>query len=145
MNTTENGRTQPPIGLLLRKLDNLLNERFEHTLGARGVTRRQWQLLHTLAKQPASLEALNTAVAPFLNQYSEETARQHLDPLVELGWITSAGDVYKLTSSGRTLFDRLAEEVQTTRDLIIRGLAVGEYDRTITTLHTMISNLEDNA
>ncbi len=52
MNTTDR-RDQPPIGLLLRKLDNLVNERFERTLGTRGITRRQWQLLHTLAERPA--------------------------------------------------------------------------------------------
>ncbi len=145
MNTTDSGRDQPPIGLLLRKLDNLVNARFERTLGTRGITRRQWQLLHTLAERPATLDALNTAVAPFLDQAADETAKQHLDPLAKLGLITSTDDEYELTDSGRTLFDSLAEDVQTTRHLTIRGLADGEYDRTIANLQAMIANLEDNA
>ncbi|PJJ55704.1 MarR family winged helix-turn-helix transcriptional regulator [Compostimonas suwonensis] len=144
MNTTDR-RDQPPIGLLLRKLDNLVNERFERTLGTRDITRRQWQLLHTLAERPTTLDALNTAVAPFLDQAAGETAKQHLDPLAKLGLVTSTSDVYELTGAGRTLFDSLAEDVQTTRDLTVRGLADGEYDRTIANLQAMIANLEDNA
>ena len=46
-----------PIGLLLRKLDNLINERFEQTLGRHDVTRRQWQLLNTLARGDCVLAA----------------------------------------------------------------------------------------
>lgn len=145
MSTTDSGRAQPPIGLLLRKLDNLINERFERTLGARGITRRQWQLLHTLAERPATLDALNAAIAPFLDQAAGETARQHLDPLVKLGLVTSSGDVCEFTGSGRTFFDRLAEEVQATRELTVRGLSDGEYERTIATLQAMIVNLEDDA
>lgn len=45
--TATTGFHETPIGFLLRKLDRLINERFERTLGARGITRRQWQLLHT--------------------------------------------------------------------------------------------------
>lgn len=145
MNTTDRGRARPPIGLLLRKLDDLINERFERTLGARGITRRQWQLLHTLAERPATLDALNAAIAPFLDQAAGETARQHLDPLAELGLVTASGDVYDFTGPGRTLFDRLAEEVQATRKLTVRGLPDGEYDRTIANLQRMIVNLEDDA
>ncbi len=92
-----------------------------------------------------SLDALNAAVAPFLDQAAGETAKQHLDPLAKRGLVTSTSDVYELTGAGRTLFDRLADDVQTTRDLTVRGLADGEYDRTIATLQAMIANLEDNA
>jgi len=143
MNTTDR-RDQPPIGLLLRKLDNLLNERFERTLGTRSVTRRQWQLLRILADNPAHLDALNAAVAPFLDLATGESAQQHLDPLVKLSLVTSMDDVYELTSPGGTLFDSLAEDVQTTRSLTVRGLADGEYDRTIANLQAMIANLEDD-
>lgn len=144
MSTTAH-RDQPPIGLLLRKLDHLINERFESTLGTREITRRQWQLLRTLAERPATLDALNLAVAPFLDQAAGETAEPHLEPLARRGLVTSNGNEYDLTASGRTLFDSLADDVQTTRDLTIRGLADGEYDRTIANLQAMIANLEDSA
>lgn len=142
MNKTDERRNQPPIGLLLRKLDGLINERFEQTLGERGITRRQWQLLNTLAEGPATLDELNTSVAPFLERSTGETARQHLDPLVNQDFVTADDDVYQLTDSGRTLIGSLAEEVQVTRELTVQGLGDGEYDRTIATLQTMIANLE---
>jgi DNA-binding MarR family transcriptional regulator len=148
MITTTKGaarRPQPPIGFLLRKLDRLINERFERTLGARGVTRRQWQLLATLAEEAASLDALTEAVAPFLELASGETARQHLDALARRGLVSAEGDVYSLTEPGRGLLASLASEVQTTRGLTVAGLTEGDYERTIIALETMIGNLEQSA
>ncbi|GAB2917674.1 hypothetical protein GCM10027280_00860 [Micromonospora polyrhachis] len=149
----------PPIGLLLRKLDRLIDERFERTLGIRGITRRQWQLLHTLAgdrdllagnvvplaEDGASLDALASAVAPFLDQRAEETVKQHLEPLAENGLIRADDDVYTLTEPGHAFYERLVIEVQATRDLTVAGLADGEYERTVTTLQFMIGNLEAGA
>src|SRR4051812_33335026 len=94
---------RPPIGFLLRTLDGLIDQRFERTLGAHGVTRRQWQLLRTLDDGAAPLDALNAAVAPFLDVDSGETAARHLGPLVERGAVTSADDVYELTDAGAAL------------------------------------------
>jgi len=122
---------RPPIGLLLRRLDRLINQRFETTLGTRGVTRRQWQLLNVLAKRPAGLGEMNAAVAPFLDQAAGES-----------GAVTVNDDTYELSDSGRELFDSLSEQVRATRELTVRGLADWEYDRTISTLQTMIGNLE---
>jgi DNA-binding MarR family transcriptional regulator len=136
---------QHPIGLLLRTLDGLINERFERTLGTRGVSRRQWQLLHTLAERPAMLDVLNAAVAPFLDHTAGETVKQHLDPLAEKGLVTATRDVYELTDSGRRLFDSLIEDVQAIRDLTVRGLTDYDYDRTISSLQTMVDNLVEQA
>ncbi|MDN6479126.1 hypothetical protein [Corynebacterium variabile] len=133
---------RPPIGLLLRRLDRLINQRFETTLGTRGVTRRQWQLLNVLAKRPAGLGEMNAAVAPFLDQAAGETVERHLAPLVESGAVTVNDDTYELSDSGRELFASLSEQVRATRELTVRGLADWEYDRTISTLQTMIGNLE---
>lgn len=61
MVTTDGRRARPPrppIGLLARKLDSLINERFEGTL-----------------RGPATIDALTTAIAPFLDQTVGETAR----------------------------------------------------------------------
>lgn len=140
MTTTNN----PPIGLLLRTLDRAIDERFERTLGARDITRRQWQLLSTLAAHAASVEELDTAVAPFLDQEAGETTRQHLEPLAGRGAVVAHGDVYELSAQGRTLFEHLSADVQVTRSLVVRGLAEGEYERTVATLRTMIDNLESS-
>ncbi len=136
---------RPPIGFLLRKLDDLINERFERTLGTRGITRRQWQLLRTLAEDAAVLDALTEAVFPFLDRASAETARQHLDPLAHDGLVRADGDVYSLTDTGRALVESLTGEVQAIRELTVAGLAEGEYERMIVTLQAMIGNLETTA
>ncbi len=145
MTTTSDPRTQPPrppIGFLLRTLDSLINERFERTLGTRGITRRQWQLLRTLAERPAAVDALDAAVAPFLDRTQGETVVRHLEPLESKGLVTATTGRYGLTDRGRALLDILAGEVQVTRDLTVRGLTDGEYDRTIANLQTMVDNLE---
>lgn len=134
--------TQPPIGYLLRKLDRIINERFERTLGTRDVTRRQWQLLRMIADRPATLDELSAAVAPFLDQAAGETAKQHLDLLTARGVVVAVGDAYDISNSGWTLFHSLNEQVQVTRELTVRGLVDGEYDRAIATLQTMVQNLE---
>jgi hypothetical protein len=79
MNTTTGDR---PIGLVLRTLDRLIDERFDRTLTGRGVTRRQWQLLNTLAGGPATLDTLTAAVAAFLDRSAGETA----DPTSTRWW-----------------------------------------------------------
>ncbi|WP_098408881.1 MarR family transcriptional regulator [Paramicrobacterium agarici] len=138
--TTFDRPARPPIGLLLRTLDRLLDERFERTLGIRDISRRQWQLLNTLARRPATSNALTEAVAPFLD--TSESAEQHLDPLKQRGLVAVNDDVYELTDAGRRTFDDLAREVQVTRELTVRGLPEGEYERTIATLQRMVENLE---
>jgi len=142
MTTTDASSGRRPIGFLLRQLDRLLDERFERTLGARRITRRQWQLLNTLAERPAALDDLSATVAPFLDQAAGETAAPHLEPLVARRLVTRAGERYELTDAGRALFGELREEVRATRALTTRGLADGEYQRTVASLETMIANLE---
>jgi DNA-binding MarR family transcriptional regulator len=131
MNTTDR-----PIGLLLRTLDRLIEDRFDRALGDRNVTRRQWQLLHTLAAGDRTLDELTAAVQPFLA--TGETVHRHLEPLVEAGAVRGA---YALTDSGRALHDDLVRAVGEIRDRTVAGLPDGEYQRTVATLEAMIGNL----
>src|SRR5690349_15828168 len=143
MITTDGPRPgRPLIGSLLKRLDRLIEDRFHHTLGARGITRRQWQLLRTLAGGPATPDALTDAVSPFLDRAAGETARQHLDPLVRQGLVSQENGTCALTDTGGELFRHLATEVQATRALTTAGLDEREYERTIASLETMIRNLE---
>src|SRR4051794_26552680 len=128
--------TTVPLGLLLRRLDRLIDERFVATLGARGISRRQWQLLNAL---PGDDAALGAAVAEFLGP--GETVREHLEPLAERGYIREG---YSLTQAGQALVEELAREVAATRALTVAHLADGEYERTVRTLELMIGNLSDN-
>ncbi len=119
-----------PIGLLLRTLDRLIDDRFEHAFGARGITRRQWQLLNAL---PGTLTELTVAMPP----------GEPIDPgpLVETGVVRREGDLYSLTAEGEDLRADLAHDVRTIRDRTVAGLPDGEYQRTVATLEAMIANL----
>lgn len=142
MNTTDSRSAQPPIGMLLAGLDRLIEERFAAAVGGHGVTRRQWQLLNLVAKGTATESELTEGVAPFLDRASGETARRHLDPLVEAGLLGRDGEVYSLTDAGRDRFAALARDVRAVRERTVAGLAEGEYDAVVTGLRKMIRNLE---
>ncbi|MFD0823892.1 hypothetical protein ACFQ0D_37485, partial [Micromonospora zhanjiangensis] len=102
---------------------------------------RDRQGRRTLADAPTPPDALDDAVAPFLDRSAGETAEQHLVPLVRRGLVRRGTD-YALTDTGRTLFDTLAGEVRVTRELTTAGLTADDYRRTVASLETMIRNLE---
>ena len=84
--------TPRPIGFWLKLVDRLIDEQFASTLDEHGVTRRQWQLLNVLTHEPASEEALDAAVAPFLVE--QESSREHLAELLDSGWVTLDAATY---------------------------------------------------
>lgn len=97
-----------------------------------------------MAERPVTLDELSAAVASLLDYVAGETATHPLDLLMERGAVVVSGDSYEISSSGWALFRSLNERVQATRGLTVRGLADGEYDRTIVALQTMVQNLEDD-
>jgi DNA-binding MarR family transcriptional regulator len=143
MNTTDGRRHQPPLGYALRKLDRLLDEHFERTIGERGITRRQWQLLNALGDSGRSSTALTDALAPFLDQTAGESVQQHLDPLTSRELIQHDSGTFTLTDAGRALLLNLTTDVRAIRELTTAGLDKHQYEQTVANLQTMIHNLED--
>lgn len=145
MTTTnpESAQSPPPrLGALLVKLDRLINERYEQAIGVHGFSRRQWQLFNLLAEGAAPIEALDSGLAPFLDQDAGETARRHLDPLLDEGLVRDADGVYALTDAGRDRFRALAGAVESVRAQTTAGLEAGEYLAVVTGLDKMVRNLE---
>lgn len=145
MTTTISGvsadRPSVPIGLLVRELDRLLDERLTETLARHGVSRRQWQLLSTLTRGPATDADLDAAVAPFLDRSSGERAADHLGELVGRGIVGSDGGEWTLTESGRHVVDRLAADVGSARAQTTAGISAEDYQHATATLRRMIDNL----
>ncbi|MEU6248606.1 MarR family winged helix-turn-helix transcriptional regulator [Glycomyces sp. NPDC047010] len=139
--TTTNKAALPPIGKLLVTLDGLINDQFDHAIAAHGITRRQWQLLNTLDRAPATIDDLTEAVLPFLDTAAAETALPHLEPLAAQGLIAIEGDVCSLTAHGRERFTTTKSHVHAIRGQILTGLEEGEYEATVTSLQKMIQNL----
>jgi hypothetical protein len=133
--------TPRPIGFWLKLVDRLIDEQFASTLEEHGVTRRQWQLLNVLSREPATVEQLDAAVAPFLSADDSESSADHLTELIESGWVSATADGYELLDRGRGAFERLTEVVATQRTVAAEGVSGEQYEATIAVLERMARNL----
>jgi hypothetical protein len=132
---------QRPIGFWLKLVDRMIDERFASTLEEHGVTRRQWQLLTVLSRGAATVEQLDTAVAPFLSPADHESSAEHLGELVESGWVSQTGSGYEITERGSLAYTRLAEVVDANREIAVEGVSDAEYDALLVTLERIARNL----
>ena len=130
-----------PIGFWLKIVDRMIDEQFASTLEEHGVTRRQWQLLNVLTQEPATVDALDAAVAPFLSADDNESSAEHLSELIDSAWVDATPTGYELTDRGRGAFERLAEVVATQRTVVSAGVSEEEYTQTISVLERLARNL----
>jgi len=130
-----------PIGFWLKLVDRLIDEQFASTLEEHGVTRRQWQLLNVLSKEPSTVEQLDAAVAPFLSPDDNESSAEHLSELIDSAWVDATPTGYELTERGQGAFERLAAVVATQRTVISEGVTEPEYEQTVAVLERMARNL----
>ena len=130
-----------PIGFWLKLVDRLIDEQFASTLEEHGVTRRQWQLLNVLSKEPSTVEQLDAAVAPFLSADDNESSAEHLSELIDSAWVDATPTGYELTDRGRTALDKLSEVVAAQRTLATEGVTPEEYEQTVSVLERVARNL----
>lgn len=124
-------------------VDSLLTSRVNESLAEHGLTRAQWQLMNSLTDRPQTGEELGGALAPSA-AHSEDgprTLEEHLDELVESGWIVTEGELYTLTSTGRVSGERVAAVVEELRAEITEGISDQEYDVVVGSLRTIAQNL----
>jgi hypothetical protein len=138
-----------PIGFWLKLVDRLIDEQFASTLEEHGVTRRQWQLLNVLSQEPATVQQLDAAVAPFLSAGvgangepgEPETSAEHLSELIDSAWVDATASGYELTERGRVAFDKLDAVVSELRARLSEGLTTDQYSGTVESLERMARNL----
>lgn len=130
-----------PIGFWLKLVDRLIDEQFASTLEEHGVTRRQWQLLNVLSKEPATVQQLDAAVAPFLSAEDHESSAEHLTELIDSAWVDATPTGYELTERGKGAFDRLAAVVASQRSIVAEGVTEAEFEQTVAVLERMARNL----
>ena len=133
---------QRPIGFWVQLVDRLIDERLEAILDEHGVTRRQWQLLNVLSRGPAEIEKLDEAVAHFLTGADDESSVEHLDELLESGWVFIEHDRYSITERGAESFERLSAVIESARATVSEGLTAEEYAQAVGTLEKMARNLD---
>jgi DNA-binding MarR family transcriptional regulator len=131
-----------PIGYWLKHLDGLINENFERTLAGEGVDRRQWQALNTLHERPSTQAEIAETLKPFLVD-DPGADRRVIDELTVRGWVRQGdGNLLELTPAGVRAHAALLERIQSTRQLLVRGVTQEEYLATIGVLRRMAENLE---
>ncbi|WMY78973.1 MarR family winged helix-turn-helix transcriptional regulator [Citricoccus sp. I39-566] len=124
-------------------VDSLLTSRVNESLAEHGLTRAQWQLMNALTERPQTTEELGGSLAPAAAATEEgpRTVEEHLDELVESGWLVAEGELYTLTSTGRISGERVAAVVEELRAEITEGISEDEYRVVVGSLRTMAGNL----
>lgn len=134
-----------PIGYYLKALDALITEDFARTLSAYELTRRDWQVLNSLALQgPLTRPELSRLLRPFW-----EPGARPLDEvagaLITHGLLAADADTLALTEAGRRTHAEVASLVEAGRARLMRGLTNDDYLRTVTVLDRMTANLTPGA
>lgn len=127
-----------PIGFYLRQFDQLLTEGIDRMHAAVGITRRQWQLLHTLHRGEASDRA---HLRGLLGLFADASGiHQALHELIARGLVWEAHEL-QLTEAGAALHADCLQRQEAFRARATQGLTAEDYQRTIATLERMIGNL----
>lgn len=136
-----------PLGYWLQHLHGLLEEHFEATLAGLELSRRQWQLLNTLAASPRTRDELRTALAPFWSAGASDldTALDGPTGLRTRGWARTAvdGTSIALTDAGRSGHAQAAARVRSARATVLGDdLTADDYHEAVRVLATMSSHVE---
>ncbi|MGA5564119.1 MarR family winged helix-turn-helix transcriptional regulator [Streptomyces platensis] len=130
-----------PIGYYLKALDALITEDFARTLSAYELTRRDWQVLNSLALQgPLARPELSRLLRPFWKP-GARTLDEVAGALIARGLLAADGDALALTEAGRRTRAEVARLVEAGRARLMRGLTDDDYLRTVTVLDRMTANL----
>ncbi|MCP2316785.1 Winged helix DNA-binding domain [Nocardia amikacinitolerans] len=127
------------IGYLLKELDRLIEARFDDDLAAGGLSRRHWQLLHSLSEGPRSAEELREALSPFWKTEGEWGIE--IDRLSSAGLISADVDALDLTAAGRAAHDETFVRIAERRRAMARGIEPEQFETTLLALQRMIGNL----
>lgn len=124
MNSINNEEeTSRPFGYWLKATDRLMAAEFAAAFESFGVTRREWRLLNRIDGTVAT-DARPLPV-------------HKLHRLIELGWVTDAGDTWTLTDEGRDTKERLGAIVDGIRAKVTDAVPAEDLATTIATLERL--------
>jgi len=130
-----------PIGYWLKRLDRAIDERFARELKRMNLGRRDWQVLHTIAKGTVAPEEVEAALRPFWVP-GTVTWPETRDALLHRGLIREEDALLHLTPDGERIHAELFAAVGDTRHRLMDGIPDDDYVRTIETLAKMVENVE---
>lgn len=127
MNTTDtNQDSSRPFGYWLKAVDRLMAAEFAAAFESFGVTRREWRLLNVIDGTVPG-EAKGDRPLPI----------HKLGRLIELGWVTDAGDAWTLTDEGRDAKERLGALVDGIRAKVTDAVPAEDLATTMATLEQL--------
>lgn len=130
----------------LHLVESLLSTQIGESLEEHGLTRAQWQLMNALTSRPQTTEELEVALpepsaADPADPDGPQSIEEHLEELVDSGWLVHEGELYTLTSTGRASGERVAAVVEELRAQVTDGIGSEEYQVAVSVLQRVAGNL----
>ncbi|WP_433656603.1 MarR family winged helix-turn-helix transcriptional regulator [Nocardia sp. CA-128927] len=127
------------IGYWLVELDRLITARFDEDLAAGELSRRHWQILHSLSDGPQQASALYTALDTFLADSAEWDAE--LASVVAKGLVVDESGTLSLTDAGRAAHDQAWRRIGARRRQMTDGITDEQFAETMRVLEKMAVNM----
>lgn len=127
-----------PIGWWLKEADARLDAAFDSSLGARGVDRRGWQVLATLATSSTPRAEVVTSLASFDEPAVVDGV---IDGLKRRGWIDESGGALRLTPAGVQEHATLVPLVENVRCLVATALPEDDYVTLVRLIARLVASL----
>ena len=132
--------TARPLGWWLKEADARLDDAFDRTFAAVGRTRREWQVLSTLASGPTAAEDLVAALSSFA---SEGEVAGMVDALTERGEVAATDRTLRLTAAGGRTHAELATLVADVRQRVSAALPQDDYVALVRLLARLVDGLRE--
>ena len=131
--------SQPlPIGYYLKKTDHLLTKTIDQIQTSFGISRIQWQMLHSIYAQPH--RSRFTLLSPLVEFENEEALNGLLDTLLKKGLVLEEAGL-SLTESGVALQAACWQKQAVFRQQAMAGVSEAAYGQVIDTLKIIINNI----
>lgn len=135
---TDEAALKRPIGWWLKEADARLDAAFDCSLAGRGVDRRGWQVLASLARQPMRRSDLASSLASFDPPGVVEGL---VDEFVAQGWIEESDGQVWLTTVGEHEQAALAPLVGDVRQQVTTALPHDDYVQLVRLLERLVNGL----
>ncbi len=127
-----------PIGWWLKEADARLDAAFDSLLSARGVDRREWQVLATLAGSSTRRADVVASLAPFDEPAVLEDV---IEEFKQRGWVEESNGLLRLTPAGADEQAALAPLVEGVRRHVAAALPEQDYLTLVRLLARLVAGL----
>ncbi|MFF5208478.1 MarR family winged helix-turn-helix transcriptional regulator [Streptosporangium sp. NPDC000396] len=139
MNVSEITSDRRPVGYWIKQLHVAVERSIDNLLAKEGLTRRHWQVMNIIARQPRTVADLDAELSPFLSA-EQPSLRPLVDELRGRGWLTG-DEPLAFTGPGVRAHADMQDKVTATRARVTEGISAEEYRVIIDVLSRMAANL----